>query len=191
MRLTIALLVTLTSALSGQTRSAPPIEKGQRLEDLAWPEAERFLTPDTIVVIPLGAASKEHGPHLKLRNDLTVADYLTRRVVDAATVVVAPTLTYHYYPAFVEYPGSTTLSLSTARDRRRRSSAASLATGRAASTYSTPACRRSVRSSRLRRRWPPTEYSLATRSWEPIWTADRAGSSSSKLEPMLMKSKRR
>ncbi len=98
---------------SGQDRPASPA--GQRLENLTWPEAEPLLTPDAIVVIPLGAASKEHGPHLKLRNDLTIADYLTRRVLDAAAVVVAPTLTYHYYPAFVEYPGSTTLSLDTAR----------------------------------------------------------------------------
>jgi creatinine amidohydrolase len=67
-------------------------------------------------VVPLGAGSKEHGPHLKLRNDLTIADYLTRRLVDAASVVVAPTLTYHHYPAFLEYPGSTSLSLNTARD---------------------------------------------------------------------------
>ena len=98
---------------SGQDRPASPA--GQRLENLTWPEAEPLLTPDAVVVIPLGAASKEHGPHLKLRNDSTIADYLTRRVLDAAAVVVAPTLTYHYYPAFVEYPGSTTLSLDTAR----------------------------------------------------------------------------
>ena len=30
--------------------------------------------------------------------------------------MVAPTVNYHYYPAFVEYPGSTTLRLETARD---------------------------------------------------------------------------
>ena len=30
--------------------------------------------------------------------------------------MIAPTLTYHYYPAFAEYPGSTTLRLETARD---------------------------------------------------------------------------
>ncbi len=90
--------------------------EGQRLEDLAWPEAERVLTPRTIVVVPLGAASKEHGPHLKLKNDLTLAEYLTRRVISASPVVVAPTLTYHYYPAFLEYPGSTSLALTTARD---------------------------------------------------------------------------
>ena len=31
-------------------------------------------------------------------------------------MVVAPTLTYHFYPAFLEYPGSTSLSLASARD---------------------------------------------------------------------------
>jgi creatinine amidohydrolase len=38
------------------------------------------------------------------------------RVAQRAPVVVAPTLNYHYYPAFVNYPGSTTLRLETARD---------------------------------------------------------------------------
>jgi creatinine amidohydrolase len=99
----------------GQDRGGAAQERGQRLEDLTWPEAERLLTPDAVVVVPLGAASKEHGPHLKLRNDLTLAEYLTHRVMDASSVVVAPTLTYHYYPAFVEYPGSTTLTLESAR----------------------------------------------------------------------------
>lgn len=87
-----------------------------RLEDLAWVDAEARLVPDTVVVIPLGAAAKEHGPHLKLRNDAILAEHLTRRMTDAAAVVVAPALSYHYYPAFLEYPGSTSLSLATARD---------------------------------------------------------------------------
>ena len=30
--------------------------------------------------------------------------------------MIAPTLTYHFYPAFVEYPGSTSLRVETARD---------------------------------------------------------------------------
>jgi creatinine amidohydrolase len=33
-----------------------------------WIEAESVLTPETVVVIPLGAASKEHGPHLWLND---------------------------------------------------------------------------------------------------------------------------
>lgn len=50
--------------------------QGVMLEDLTWIEAEKVLTPDTVVVIPVGAASKEHGPHLKLRNDYILAEYL-------------------------------------------------------------------------------------------------------------------
>jgi creatinine amidohydrolase len=97
-------------------RPSTPAAKGTVLADLTWVEAKARLTPDTVVVIPLGAESKEHGPHLKLRNDWTMAEYLKDRVLQASEVVVAPTINYHFYPAFVEYPGSTTLRLETARD---------------------------------------------------------------------------
>lgn len=86
------------------------------LWDLTWLEAEAKLTPEAVVVLPVGAASKEHGPHLLLKNDWLLAEYFKQRVYEGADVVVAPTLSYHYYPAFVEYPGSTTLSKDTARD---------------------------------------------------------------------------
>jgi creatinine amidohydrolase len=108
-----ALVVPLVLVASAQTPTAPP---GVRLEDLTWLEAEKLLTAEAVVVIPIGAAAKEHGPHLKLKNDFTLADYLTRRVLDQARVIVAPTLTYHFYPSFLEYPGSTSLTLETARD---------------------------------------------------------------------------
>ena len=90
--------------------------KGIMLENLTWLEAEKVLTPEAVVVIPLGAAAKEHGPHLLLKNDLILAEYLTARVHAEAKVIIAPAINYHYYPAFVEYPGSTSLQLSTARD---------------------------------------------------------------------------
>jgi creatinine amidohydrolase len=67
-------------------------------------------------VLPIGAAAKEHGPHLRLDNDERLAEGYARLLAEAAEVVVAPTLTYHFYPAFTEYPGSTTLRLETARD---------------------------------------------------------------------------
>src|SRR6202521_3212847 len=89
--------------------------KGILLEDLTWQEAEKVLTPETIVVIPIGAESKEHGPHLKLKNDWLMAQYLSREVMKLANVVVAPTVNYHFYPAFLEYPGSTSLRMETAR----------------------------------------------------------------------------
>jgi creatinine amidohydrolase len=91
-------------------------QRGIVLADLTWPEAEKALKADTVVVIPIGAESTEHGPHLKLKNDSILAEYFKRQVLERANVVVAPTVNYHYYPAFVEYPGSTTLRLETARD---------------------------------------------------------------------------
>lgn len=93
-----------------------PTGKGILLEDLTWREAELALRSDTIVVIPIGAGSKEHGPHLKLKNDWLLAEYFKDAILKSAAVVIAPTVNYHYYPAFIEYPGSTTLRLETARD---------------------------------------------------------------------------
>src|SRR6185295_15227882 len=106
------LAVALLTPAAGQN-SKP---KGILLENLTWVEAQEALTRDTVVVIPIGAASKEHGPHLRLKNDWILAEYLKNRVLRASDVVIAPTVPYHFYPAFVEYPGSTTLRLETARD---------------------------------------------------------------------------
>ena len=86
------------------------------LADLSWPQAEQCLQPDTVVMIPLGAAAKEHGPHLRLDNDFRLAEELKRQVMARCSVVVAPTVNYHHYPAFADYPGSTSLSFGTARD---------------------------------------------------------------------------
>jgi creatinine amidohydrolase len=87
------------------------------LENLTWDEAERVLTPDAVIVIPLGAESKEHGRHLQLNNDFLMAEYFKHRILAAAPkgVIVAPTINYSFYPAFLEYPGSTSLSMETAR----------------------------------------------------------------------------
>ena len=110
---TLLLGATLALAACAHPAAKTP---GVKLEDLSWLEAESVLTPEAVVVIPIGAASKEHGPHLKLSNDARLAAYLTNRVAERARVVIAPNVPYHYYPAFLEYPGSTSLRLETARD---------------------------------------------------------------------------
>jgi len=89
---------------------------GVHLQELTWIQAQAALDAHTVIVIPLGASAKEHGPHLRLDNDWTLAQYLADRVLAASHVVIAPTVGYYYYPAFVEYPGSVTLRLETARD---------------------------------------------------------------------------
>jgi creatinine amidohydrolase len=106
----IALIFAGASLLAAQT------PKGVLLENLTWQQAEKVLTPSAVVVIPMGAQAKEHGPHLKLNNDFVTAEYFKNRVLAAAEVVVAPTINYGFYPAFVDYPGSTTVPLETARD---------------------------------------------------------------------------
>jgi creatinine amidohydrolase len=79
------------------------------LEGLTWVEAEQALKRYQVVLVALGARTKEHGPHLLLNNDYVMAEYLKERVAGEVPVVVLPTLEYGYYPAFLEYPGSISL----------------------------------------------------------------------------------
>lgn len=72
----------------------PGRSEGLLLEDLTWYEAEKALTPETVVVIPMGAAAKERGPHLKLKTDWAVAEYMKMRIKASADVVIAPTVPY-------------------------------------------------------------------------------------------------
>jgi len=107
---------SVIAAVAAQSPAIVSKPKGRLLSEMTWMEARDALNANTVVVIALGAESKEHGPHLKLRNDWTMAEYFKRRIMDTSDVIVAPTINYHFYPAFVEYSGSTTLRLETARD---------------------------------------------------------------------------
>jgi creatinine amidohydrolase len=106
----------LALALACGALASPTPPAGVRLGDVPWPEAEAALTPDRLVVLPLGAGSKEHGPHLPLSNDQVMADYFAARLLAARPIALLPTLTYGFYPAFLEYPGSVSLSFETQRD---------------------------------------------------------------------------
>lgn len=112
----LAIVWAMLVAGGGPAAAQRSPDRGTVLADLTWIEAERVLTQDAVIVIPLGAEAKEHGPHLRLDNDRTLAEYLRGRVLAAADVIVAPTIPYHFYPAFIEYPGSTHLRFETARD---------------------------------------------------------------------------
>src|SRR5437763_899093 len=111
----VGVLVSVTAGLAGP-KQAPAAPRGVALSELAWPDAEAWLSPSMVVVIPLGAGALEQGRHMKLNSDERLARYLSSRVQAAAPVVVAPPLTYHFFPAYAEYPGSTSLGESAARD---------------------------------------------------------------------------
>jgi creatinine amidohydrolase len=92
----------------------PEEEKGSVfLENLTWIEAEKVLKDYEVVLIALGARTKEHGPHLSLKNDYLMAEYLKERVTAEVPVAVLPTLQYGYYPSFLEYPGSVSIGAET------------------------------------------------------------------------------
>ncbi len=92
------------------------MKRGVKLETLSWIEAEEWFANNPIIVIPLGAAAKEHGPHLPLNNDAIIATWLAEEIRQRLPVVIAPLINTSFYPAFSEYPGSISLSFETARD---------------------------------------------------------------------------
>lgn len=87
--------------------------RGVYLEQLTWAEAEPILRADPLIVIPVGAGAKEHGPHLPLGTDRITADYLARRLAERVACVIMPTVNYGYYPHFTAFPGSTHVEAAT------------------------------------------------------------------------------
>jgi len=83
------------------------------LENLTWVQAEQVFKAYDVVLIALGARTKEHGPHLPLKTDFIVAEYLKNRVAEQVPVAVLPTIQYGYYPSFLEYPGSVSIQAET------------------------------------------------------------------------------
>jgi len=78
-----------------------------------WPEVENRLRGGALAILPIGAAAKEHGYHLPMDTDFVQAEWLVGELVARGDVVVWPTLGYGYYPAFVDYPGSISLTRET------------------------------------------------------------------------------
>ncbi len=78
--------------------------------DVTWPEVKQALDQGAVAVLPVAAASKQHGWHLPMNTDLLQAQWLCERLAERASVAVWPALSYGHYPAFVDYPGSCSLS---------------------------------------------------------------------------------
>ena len=83
--------------------------RGVRLAELTWQEAADSITRCPIALLPVGAGTKEHGPHLPCGTDLFVVEELARRVLEAYPVTLLPALAYGYFPAFVDWPGSVSI----------------------------------------------------------------------------------
>lgn len=85
-------------------------EPGAIMGALPWPEAATRITAGHPIIIPIGAAAKAHGPHLPLATDKITVEALGEKLAAALPILVAPTVGFGYYPAFVEYPASQHIS---------------------------------------------------------------------------------
>ena len=94
-------------------RERSTVSRGLRVADVSWPEVANRAERGAVGVLPVGAASKQHGRHLPMNTDWLQAEWLVTQLVRRAEVLVWPTLAYGYYPAFTDYPGSTSLSEAT------------------------------------------------------------------------------
>ena len=83
------------------------------IERMHWDEVARRIGDGAVAILPIGAAAKQHGFHLPLNTDRIQAEWLAGRMAEKIDALVWPTLTYGHYPAFVEYAGSSSLSIST------------------------------------------------------------------------------
>lgn len=81
-------------------------QRGAYLSDLTWPEAESRFKSSPIVIVPVGAGAKEHGPHLPLSADQITLEHLLKVAVDSTDVLVAPSILTGWFPAFREFPGT-------------------------------------------------------------------------------------
>src|SRR5262249_17965638 len=76
---------------------------GVWLEDLTWPEAQARFAAGGLVVVPVGAAAKAHGPHLPLKTDALTARALAQRLIERLPVTAAPVLGFGSHPAFAAF----------------------------------------------------------------------------------------
>ena len=84
--------------------------QNQFVAGLTWDEVERRLASTPTAILPVGAAAKEHGWHLPMNTDEIQANWLAARLGEYGDSLIWPALTYGFYPAFRDFPGSISLS---------------------------------------------------------------------------------
>jgi len=89
---------------------------GIRVADTDWPRVTAEVAAGAIGILPVGAASKAHGPHLPMNTDLLQAEWLAGALIRRVRALVWPTLGYGFYPAFTDYPGSISVGENTFAD---------------------------------------------------------------------------
>lgn len=82
---------------------------GYFIKELTYEQCLELVNEDSIVVLPIGGGSKEHGNHLPMGTDYYVTDYIADKVTEKCNVITLPTLPYAYFPAFIKWKGSVSI----------------------------------------------------------------------------------
>jgi hypothetical protein len=80
---------------------------------LTWDRVGERLREDAPAILPIGAGAKEHGLHMPINADQVFAEHFAHVLAEMTDALIWPTLTYGFYPAFVAYAGSVSLSAET------------------------------------------------------------------------------
>jgi len=83
------------------------------VERMSWDEVAGRIERGAVAILPIGAGAKEHGFHLPMNTDRIQAEWLAARIAERLDGLIWPTVSYGYYPAFVAYAGSASLSAKT------------------------------------------------------------------------------
>ena len=77
--------------------------------EMTWEEINALVPTDPVVIIPLGS-TEQHGPHLPVKTDIAIADYLAREVGERTGSLVTPPLNFGYSSLWHRFPGTISLS---------------------------------------------------------------------------------
>ena len=80
-----------------------------RLARLTWPQAERVLQSDPVVILPVGTA-EQHGRHLPLGTDMLAPEAVCDRIAQRdPDVLILPGWSYGQCDSQTEFPGTISL----------------------------------------------------------------------------------
>jgi len=79
---------------------------GNFISEITYEDCRTLINENTVVVLPIGGGSKEHGEHLPMGTDFYVTDFLAKRITENCDVLTLPTLPYAYFPAFIKWKGT-------------------------------------------------------------------------------------
>ncbi len=82
---------------------------GYFIKELIYEQCQPLINENSVIVLPIGGGSKEHGNHLPMGTDYYVTDWVANEVTRRCDVLTLPTLPYAYFPAFVEWKGSVSI----------------------------------------------------------------------------------